>query len=418
MNFDDPTDPHGTNESTGDGHASSSGAASETNFDEPIDRRGTNATKWDKMEAYGGVSPEDGIAMWVADMDFRAADVLQEAVQGLLEKANYGYFASDAKAIQAAAWWMKERHGWAVDPDWMTSTLGLGHAIALLLETFTDPGDEVIIFTPVYHEFTNKVKNAGRVVHESPLVIRDGIYHMDFDALEAGLTGKEKAVLISSPHNPAGRIWTVEELQQLAAFCEKHDLLMISDEIHHDLAFPGNSYTPFMVAAPEAAHRTIVLTAASKTFNIAGARNAAVTIPEAEKRKAFRHALLVHQTQPNLLGVELTAAAYTPRGAEWVDELVPYIAGNAQVFNDGVTQIPGVVPMPMQSTYLAWVDFANTGLAMEDVLRRVHEDARLVPSVGGFGTGGETFLRFNIGTRRANVEEAVSRLQDAFSDLQ
>ncbi|KZY47938.1 aminotransferase [Roseovarius sp. HI0049] len=387
-------------------------------FDDPIDRRGTNSSKWDKMEAYSGVSPEDGIAMWVADMDFPAAPVLQEAVQGLLEKANYGYFASDAKAIEAAAWWMKERHGWSVDPDWMTSTLGLGHAIALLLETFTDKGDEVIIFTPVYHEFTNKIRSAERVVHESPLVIEGGIYHMDLDALEAGLTGREKAVIISSPHNPAGRVWTPEELQQLAALCERHDLMMISDEIHHDLAFPGHRFTPFLTAAPDAAQRTIVLTAASKTFNIAGARQAAVTIPDAEKRMAFRHALHVHQTQPNLLGVELTAAAYSPRGAQWVDELVAYIHGNAQLFNDGVAQIPGAVPMPMQSTYLAWVDFANTGLAMEDVLARVHDDARLAPSVGGFGTGGESFLRFNLGTQRARVEEAVSRLQDAFSDLQ
>ncbi len=388
------------------------------NFDEIIDRRGTNSSKWDKMQAYGGVSPEDGIAMWIADMDFRAADVLQEAVQGLLKTANYGYFASDAKASEAAAWWMKTRHGWEVDPATMTSTLGLGHAIALLLETFTDPGDEVIIFTPVYHEFTAKIEALERVVHEAPLVIRDGIYHMDFDALEAGLTGRETAMLISSPHNPAGRIWTKAELQRLAALCDRHDLLMIADEIHHDLVYPGQSFTPFLLAAPEAAARTFVLTAASKTFNIAGTRQATVTIPDAGLRKRFRHALHVHQTQPNLFGVELTAAAYSPRGAAWVDELVAYLAGNSRLFLDGVNRISGVTAMPMQSTFLAWVDFAGTGMEMEEVLRRVHEDARLVPSVGGFGTGDETFLRFNIGTARPQVEEAVSRLQDAFADLQ
>lgn len=388
------------------------------NFDEVIDRRGTNSTKWDLMEAYGGVSPEDGIAMWVADMDFRAPDVLQEAVQGLLEKANYGYFASDAKATEAAAWWMKTRHGWDVEPGTMTSTLGLGHAIALLLETFTEPGDEVIIFTPVYHEFTAKIEAQERVVHEAPLVVRDGIYHMDLDALEAGLTGKEKAMLISSPHNPAGRIWTKTELQCLAALCARHDLLMISDEIHHDLVYPGQSFTPFLVAAPGAAARTFVLTAASKTFNIAGTRHATVTIPDPGMRKRFRHALHVHQTQPNLLGVELTAAAYTPRGAAWVDELAAYLAGSSRLFLDGVNRIPGVAAMPMQSTYLAWVDFAGTGMPMQEVLRRVHDDARLVPSVGGFGTGDETFLRFNIGMARPRVEEAAARLQGAFADLQ
>jgi len=387
-------------------------------FDKVIDRRGTNSVKWDRMEAYGGVSAEDGIAMWVADMDFRAADVLQEAVRGLLETANYGYFASDAPAIEAAAWWMAERHGWVADPDWISSTLGLGHAIALSLETFTEPGDGVVIFTPVYHEFAAKITAAGRRVHESPLVIRDGVYHMDFEALEAGLTGGETAMLISSPHNPAGRIWTAEDLRELSAICDRHGLLMIADEIHHDLTFPGENFTPFLVAAPEAAHRTLVLTAASKTFNIAGARHGMVTIPDAALRDRFRRALHVHQTQPNLLGVTLTAAAYSPRGAAWVDALTAYLDANHRLFLDGVGQIPGLAPMPMQSTYLAWVDFADTGMNRAEVLARVHERARLVPSVGGFGTGGESFLRFNLGMPRARVQDAVTRLQDAFSDLQ
>jgi cystathionine beta-lyase len=320
---------------------------------------------------------------------------------------------------EQVAWWMKTRHGWEADPAHMCTTGGLGHAIALLLETFTDPGDEVIIFTPVYHEFTNKIRNSGRVVHESPLVVKDGVYHMDLDALEAGLTGREKVMMISSPHNPAGRLWTVEELKALAAFCEKQDLWMIADEIHHDLVYPGQKFTSFLVAAPEATERTFMLTAASKTFNTAGARVATVTIPNAENRKTFQTALHVHQTQPNILGVELTRAAYSLEGAAWVDELVAYIEGNHRIFLDGVATIPGANAMPMQSTYLAWVDFANTGMPMADVLRRVKEDARIAPSEGVvFGTGGETCLRFNLGTNRGRVEEAVSRLQQAFADLQ
>jgi len=389
------------------------------NFDEIIDRRGTGSTKWDRMEAYGGVSPGDGLAMWVADMDFRAADVLQDAVRDLVERANYGYFTGDGEMNEAVAWWMKERHGWDANPDHMSSTAGLGHAIALILETFTDPGDEVIIFTPVYHEFTHKIELADRVVHEAPLVIRDGVYHMDLDALEAGLTGRERMMLISSPHNPAGRIWTRDELRQLADLCARHDLIMISDEIHHDLVFPGQTFTSFLKAAPEAADRCFMLTAASKTFNTAGARLGTVTIPNAELRKRFRRALLVHQTQPNLLGVELTRAAYSPGGAAWVDDLVAYLDGNHRLFLDGMAQIPGLKAMPMQSTYLAWVGFEGTGMEMTEVLRRVHEEARLVPSVGAeFGTGGEAYLRFNIGTQRARVAEAVERLQAAFADLQ
>lgn len=388
-------------------------------FDQEIDRRGTNSTKWDGMERYTGVTAPDGIAMWVADMDFRAPEFLQDAVRGLIDQGNYGYFASDAEMNKQVAWWMKTRHGWDVNPDHMCTTGGLGHAIALLLETFTDPGDEVIIFTPVYHEFTNKIVNCKRVVHESPLVVKDGLHHMDLDALEAGLTGREKAMMISSPHNPAGRIWTVEDLRALAAFCEKHDLLMIADEIHHDLVYAGQTFTSYLVAAPEAANRTIMLTAASKTFNTAGARVATVTIPEPEKLKAFKTALHVHQTQPNILGVELTRAAYSPAGAEWVDQLVAYIEENARVFRDGIAQIPGVTSLSMQSTYLAWVDFTNTGMEMEEVIRRVKQDARIAPSVGKeFGTGGENCLRFNLGTNRGRVEEAVARLQKAFADLQ
>ena len=388
-------------------------------FDDLMERRGYGCTKWDRMEAYGGVSSDDGLPMWVADMDFPPPEVVLNAGRALMERGDFGYFTGDAGANRAAAWWMKTRHGWDADPDAMCSTAGLGHAIALLLETFTAPGDEIIIFTPVYHEFTNKINLSGRVVHESPLVQRDGIYHMDLEALEAGLTGREKAVLISSPHNPAGRIWTPEELRALAAFCERHDLLMMSDEIHHDIIYPGQSFTPFLVAAPEAAHRTMVLSAASKTFNIAGTRQGTVTIPDPDKCARFRHALHVHQTQPNILGVVLTEAAYSEAGAAWVDELVAYLDANHRTFLDGMAQIPGLKAMPMQSTYLAWVDFSDTGMEMEEVLRRVHEDARIVPSVGkDFGTGGAPFLRFNLGTQRARVEEAVARMQAAFADLQ
>ncbi len=389
------------------------------NFDEIIDRRGTNSSKWDAMSTLTGVDAPDAIAMWIADMDFRAPDFLQEAVQGLIEKANYGYFTGTGELNKAVAWWMKERHGWDVNPGWMLPTAGLGHAIALCIEVFTDPGDEVIVFTPIYHEFIKKVVNLDRVPHQSPLVIRDGIYHMDLDALEASLTGREKMMLISSPHNPAGRIWTPHELRALATFCARHDLLMVADEIHQDLTFPGQTFTPFLVAAPEAADRTIVITAASKTFNTAGARLGTATVPDAGLRQRFDHSLLAHQVQANILGSELTKAAYTPRGAAWVDELRAYLDGNHRLFLDGIAQIPGLTAMPMQSTYLAWVDFANTGMEMDEAIRRVKMDARIAPSVGDeFGIGGETFLRFNIGTPRARVEEAVSRLQAAFSDLQ
>lgn len=389
------------------------------NFDQIIDRRGSNSLKWDKMEAIHGVSAGDGLAMWIADMDFRAGDFLQEAVTGLLEKANYGYFCGEPEMKQAVAWWMRTRHGWAAETTAMVSTYGLGNGIALCLDTYSDPGDEIIIFTPVYPEFTAKIRNAGRVVKESPLTLEGGVYRMDLDTLEASMTGRERAVLFSSPHNPAGRVWTAGELRALAAFCEKHDLLLMSDEIHHDLVFPGHTHLPFAVTVPEVADRLIMLTSASKTFNIAGTRLGTLHIPNGDLRARFDRRLTALNIQPNLLGVVLTQAAYCARGAAWVDALVAYLAENARLFAEGVEGIPGLRFMPMQATYLSWVDFANTGMPMPEVLRRVKGDARIAPGPGvEFGTGGETCLRFNIAMPRTRVQEAVERLQAAFADLQ
>ncbi|UXX84511.1 MalY/PatB family protein [Roseovarius pelagicus] len=388
-------------------------------FDQIIDRRGSNSSKWDLMETATGVSPDDGIAMWVADMDFAAPDFLQDAVRGLLDKANYGYFSGEPEMKQAVAWWMQERHGWTVSPDAMFSTFGLGNAIAMCLQAFTDPGDEVIIFTPVYHEFTNKINKCERVVKESPLVIRDGVYRMDLDALEASLSGRERVVLFCSPHNPAGRVWSREELRALAAFCARHDLLLISDEIHHDLVYPGQKHIPMAVAAPDAVNRVIMLTSASKTFNIAGARLGIVSVPDEALRTRFAAVFRALDVSPNLLGVVLTQAAYSPRGAEWVDALVRYLDDNQHFFVNAVDEIPGLSAMPMQSTYLAWVDFTNTGMSMDEVTTRVKQTARLAPSMGVvFGSGGENCLRFNLGMPQAQVTTAVERLRAAFSDLQ
>ena len=388
-------------------------------FDQIIDRRGSNSTKWDLMEAATGVGAEDAIAMWVADMDFAAPDFLQEAVQGLLDKANYGYFTGEADMKQAVAWWMRERNGWAADTDAMFSTYGLGNGIGMCLQAYTEPGDEVIIFTPVYHEFTNKINKGRRVVKESPLLIRDGVYHMDLDALEASLSGRERVVLFCSPHNPAGRVWSREELQALAGFCTRHDLLLISDEIHHDLVYPGQKHIPMAVAAPDVSDRLIMLSSASKTFNIAGSRLGTVTIPDEGLRARFAAIYRALDVSPNLLGVVLTQAAYSPRGAEWVDALMRYLDTNQQLFRDAVADIPGLSAMPMQSTYLAWVDFANTGMSMDEVTARIKQGARLAPSMGvEFGTGGAQCLRFNLAMPKARLTEAADRLRAAFSDLQ
>lgn len=388
-------------------------------FDTQIDRRGTDCSKWDLMERAFGVPAEDGLAMWIADMDFAPGPFLQDAMKGLLERADYGYFCGLESYQDAIIGWMQDRHGWAVERDWMFTTYGLGNGIAITLNALTEPGDEVAIFSPVYHEFAAKIRKTGRVVRELPLVTEDGIYRMDFEAYDGMMSGREKMVIACSPHNPAGRVWTQDELSGLAAFCQRHDLLLISDEIHADLTFAGHTHIPMAVAAPEITDRLVMATSASKTFNIAGGRTGCVTIPDLDLRARFFKFFNALDMQPNLMGVALTRAAYSPEGAAWADALCAYLEENARLFAEGVDAIPGLRAMPMQGTYLAWVDFAGTGMERYAFSARVYGDAKIAATPGHtLGQGGESFLRFNIGTNRARVEEAVTRLGAAFQDLQ
>ncbi|WP_120502095.1 MalY/PatB family protein [Roseovarius sp. EL26] len=389
------------------------------NFDEFPERRGTNSAKWDGMRAATGVTAPDAIAMWIADKDFSTPDFIKEAAQKQVDLDNYGYFTGEGDLNRSIAWWMKTRHNWDIDTDWITNTYGLGNAIALCINIYTEPDDEIIVFTPVYHEFTSKILRAGRTPKQWAMPIENGVYQLDLEGLEATLTGKEKMMLFCSPHNPAGRIWTPEELRELSAFCARNDLLLVSDDIHHDIIYPGQTYTPLLIAAPEAAAHSIVVTAASKTFSIAGVRLGSVIIADAGLRERFQSFVNALNIQPNLFGKVLTQAAYSERGAAWTDEMRAYIDGNHRLFLEGLADIPGVTPMPMQSTFLSWIDFSNTGMDMDEVIRRVTEDARIAPSIGAdFGKGGENFLRFNIALPRPMLQEAVKRLQAAFADLQ
>jgi cystathionine beta-lyase len=269
-----------------------------------------------------------------------------------------------------------------------------------------------------YHAFQRVIRATGRRVVEAPLVEEDGLYRMDLAALEAGLTGDERVVVLCSPHNPGGRVWGREELRALADFATAHELVILCDEIHHDLVLPGHRHLPFPLAAPEALDRTVMLTATTKTFNIAGAMTGNVIIPDPGLRARFAAAHLAAGASPNRFGVLMATAAYEA-GDAWIDALCAYLAGNALEFVAGVNAIPGLRSMPMQATYLAWVDFSGTGMAPAEVIARVEKGARIATSHGpAFGTGGESFLRFNLATPRARIREAVGRLQEAFADLQ
>jgi len=387
-------------------------------FDEIIDRCDTHCAKWDNMAALYDVPRDTGIAMWVADMDFRPPAVVQDAVKSMVDHGVYGYFGDDSKYLAAIQWWMQNRHGWAVEADWIFTTHGLVNGTAMCVDTFTQPGDGVVLFTPVYHAFAKVINAAGRKVVECPLTNAAGRYEMDFDAYDAQMTGAEKMLILCSPHNPGGTVWTRAELQGVASFARRHDLVLVSDEIHHDLVMPGHSHIP-MAHIAGVADRLVMMTATTKTFNIAGSHSGNVIIADPDLRARFGARMVAMGLSPNSFGLFMATAAYSPEGATWVDDLVGYLDGNRQLFDAAVNAIPGLKSMPLEATYLAWVDFEDTGMARDDFTRRVQQDAQIAVNHGPtFGKGGENFLRFNIATPRSRVQEACERLAQAFKDLQ
>ncbi len=387
-------------------------------FDTRIDRRGSHSAKWDLMQSVYGVSPDDGLPMWVADMDFRPPSVVQDALQRMLDHGIYGYYGDDAAYLDAIRWWLGTRHGWTPERDEIFTTHGLVNGTALCVDAFTAPGDGVVLFSPVYHAFARVIRGAGREVVECPMPIESGRYACDFDAWDAMMTGRETMMILCSPHNPGGRVWSRAELEGFADFARRHDLVLVSDEIHCDLTMPGRTHLP-MARIDGIADRLVMLTATTKTFNIAGAHVGNVIIADPDLRRRFATRMLAMGMSPNSFGLEMARAACSPEGAAWLDELRVYLDGNRRLFDAGIAKIPGLASMPLEATYLAWVDFAGTGMDQAEVLRRIEGEARIAVSHGpSFGTGGESFQRFNIAAPRQMIAEAVSRLQAAFADLQ
>jgi cystathionine beta-lyase len=248
--------------------------------------------------------------------------------------------------------------------------------------------------------------------------ITNGRYEMDFDAWDAQMTGAEKMVILCSPHNPGGRVWTRAELQGVADFARRHDLILVSDEIHHDLVMPGNTHIP-MARIDGITDRLVMMTATTKTFNIAGSHSGNVIIADPALRATFAARMAALGMSPNSFGLFMATAAYSPEGAKWVDECVAYIEQNKKLFDDGINAIPGLKSMNLEATYLAWVDFSGTGMTKDEFTTRVARDAKIAVNAGPtFGKGGDAFLRFNIAAPRAQIEDAVQRMQTAFADLQ
>jgi len=388
-------------------------------FDRVIERRGTHASKWDMMARLSGIDAPDAIPMWVADMDFAAPPGVTEALATETQRATHGYYANTGSWAAALVEWMARRHGLKLDPDWVSPTPGIVSGLGLVLQAVSAPGDEVVVFPPAYHAFRRIILANERRILDAQLVEASGRYVMDLEALKNKLTARTKVVFFCSPHNPGGTVWRNEEIRALAAFCARHDLILVSDEIHCDLIFAGARHTPTLTAAPEIADRLITCVAATKTFNLAGAHvGACIATNRALKQRLDQRIAACGLASYNRFGMIATEAAWRT-GEAWLNALLPYLAANRDLFQTRIeAAAPGARAMQLEATYLAWVNFSNTGLSPQDVASRVKDRARIFASPGPqFGPGGETWLRFNFATPRPILLEALARLDEAFADL-
>ena len=388
-----------------------------TDFDAIIDRRNTHSTKWDDIESRCGVAHPDPIPLWVADMDFRAPQAVTDMLRKAVDHGVFGYYGARDSFYEAQAGWMKCRHDWDIQAEWSLVSHGLLNGIAVLLQALSAPGDGVIVFSPVYYQFMELIRKNNRRLVASELVVQDNRYHMDLDALQQQLTGDEKILLLCSPHNPGGRIWTPEELRALADFCVRNDIIICSDEIHHDLVMPGHKHHLMAKVAPDVEDRLITMAATSKTFNIAGIETGSMFISDRKLRERIMPVYNAMAISPNRFGMTMAEAAYRG-GDQWLDDLMVYLDRNRRQLNATIASIPGLSVMDLESTYLGWVDCSGTGMSADEVLKRLYEKG-VVPSVGGtFGIGGEDYIRLNIACRHAMFDDAMDRVTEAFSDLQ
>lgn len=385
------------------------------NFDLKIERSRTASLKWDHLATIFGA--EDVLPMWVADMDFAAPPAVIQAMKERVEHGVFGYTLFTDNYRGAITDWMKNRHNWTIQPEWIQYCPGVVPAMSLLVEAFTEPGDEVIIQTPVYPPFYKVVTEHGRELIQNPLLLSEnGDYSIDFADLEAKLaSGRAKMLLLCSPHNPVGRVWTREELARVAELCQQYDVLVVSDEIHADLVFEGVVHTPFASLSEDAAERSFICTAPSKTFNIAGLNTANIIIPNDTLRRRFQKALdryALGSITP--IGAAAAEAAYRD-GGEWLDALLDYVYGNMVYAKDFIDQhIPELRVTLPQATYLMWLDFRGLGMGQPELKDFLIKQARIGLNDGvTFGSEAEGFMRMNMACTRAVVEDAMNRLNQA-----
>ncbi len=384
-------------------------------FDELINRTGTHTYKWDYRKEVFGTA--DVLPLWVADMDFASPACVVEAVVKRAQHPIYGYTVKPREMYQAAADWISRRFGAHVSPDWMTTVAGIVPGLHIAVDAFTQPGDKVIVQSPVYHHFYQAVENRGCHIVDNPLRETGGTYVMDLDDLRKKIDARTKLLILCSPHNPVGRVWTREELQSLGELCAEHEIVVVSDEIHADLVYEKGKHTPFYSLPQALSQRSITFISPSKTFNLAGLYSSLAIAEHPKIRRAFDQSLRkLGLEYLNLFGIEAMIAAYRG-GDEWLDELLVYLHGNASYIHHFLKErIPQVSMRIPEATYLGWMDFRASGIAPDELKKWLVRQAKLGLSDGeAFGKQGAGFQRINFACPRSILEEAMSRLDRAFN---
>lgn len=381
------------------------------NFDEIVDRRGTHAVKWDHCPS------DDVIPMWVADMDFKAAPCIMEALRKRVEHGVFGYVNVPEEFHTSIINWFERRHNWSIDRDMIEYTTGVVPAISAVIKAITKPGQKVAILTPIYNCFFSSIKNNGCEPVEVPLTYNaDYSYSIDYDALDVALASDDThALLFCNPHNPAGRVWTREELSKVNDLCLKHDVTVISDEIHCEMVMPGMSYTPFASVTEEARANCIMCGSPSKSFNIAGLQAAFIVCNNAENKAKINRAININEVcDINPFGLEAFMAAYN-HGESWILQFNDYIAGNFQLMSEMLNkELPSFHITPLEGTYLAWVNISATGMTSTQITKKILDDGKVLVNDGAiYGKAGEGFIRINLATARSVVEEATRRIISA-----
>lgn len=384
-------------------------------FHTHIDRYNTKSIKWERTEELFG--EKNLLPMWVADMDFKPPAEVIEAFRKVVDHGIFGYTFTGQSVAESIQLWMKKRHNWDIDPSWILYSPGVVPSIGIAILALTEPGDKVMLQSPVYHPFFRMIRTNDRIVVNSELKLKDNRYEIDFADFEEKIKDGVKLFLLCNPHNPGGRVWTEDELRKIGEICVKHGCYILSDEIHADLIYKPNKHIPISSLDEKIADMTITVSAPTKTFNLAGMQVSTAIISNEKIRRAFEKIMAtVALNSVNIFAINGMEAAYR-HGEEWLEQLLEYLEENINIaVNFLKDEVPNVTPMIPDGTYLIWIDCRKLGLSDKEIEEALVKKGKLALESGPkYGPGGEGFVRMNIACSRETLLDGLNRFKKAFS---